>query len=209
MHRFWVFLSAVGESRLLVPAFLVALLFMVASERSAVIKWVCAFAVAGTLVLASKLAFLGWGYGWAAIDFTGFSGHSMVSAAIYPVLGYALGKTHTRKTAWILAACGAVLALLIGVSRIFLSAHSLSEVILGLLVGSVVSAVVLARWPTGRGGVPVTAVAMGFVLSAMASYSVAPSVRTHDVVVAMALKLSGADAPYTREALHWKSLTQR
>jgi membrane-associated phospholipid phosphatase len=199
---FWVALSAFGESRLLLPAALIAMLFVAMSERPPVIRWLWTFGVACALVLASKLAFLGWGVGWAAIDFTGFSGHSMVSAAVYPVLGYAVGNRHSRRTAWALAAVGALLALLIGISRLVLQAHSVSEVVLGLLIGGVVSGLVLASWPAGRAGVRVGAVALGFVVSAMASYSVAPQLRTHDVVVSLALALSGADAPYTREALH-------
>jgi len=207
MYSFWVFLSAIGESRLLVPAAVLATLFLVASERVTVIKWACAFAIAALVVLVSKLAFLGWGYGWEAIDFTGFSGHSMVSAAIYPVLGYALGNVHSERGARWGTAAGALLAVLIGISRLYLHAHSPSEVVLGLLVGGISSGVVLLKWPAHRTGLRVGAVALGFVLSALASYVVAPKARTHDLVVVMALKLSGSEQPYSREALNWKPLT--
>ncbi|WP_233238114.1 phosphatase PAP2 family protein [Bordetella sp. LUAb4] len=207
MHSFWVFLSAIGESRLLVPAAVLATLFLVTSERVTVFKWACAFAIAALVVLISKLAFLGWGYGWEAIDFTGFSGHSMVSAAIYPVLGYALGNVHSERSARWGAAVGALLAVLIGISRLYLHAHSPSEVVLGLLVGGIASSVVLLKWPAHRSGLRVGAVALGFLLSAIASYGVAPKARAHDLVVVMALKLSGSQQPYTREALNWKPLT--
>jgi membrane-associated phospholipid phosphatase len=202
MHHFWVLLSAFGESRLLLPAALIAMLSIAASERPAVINWLWALGIASAVVLVSKVAFLGWGVGWAAIDFTGFSGHSMVSSAIYPVLGYALGNMRSVRAARVMAAVGALLAVLIGISRVELSAHSVSEVVLGLLIGGAVSALVLVRWPAERVGVRATMVALGFVVSGLAGYSVAPQVRTHDVVVAMALALSGADTPYTRSALH-------
>jgi hypothetical protein len=202
MQGFWVVVSAMGESRLVLPAALMAMLFVAMSERPPVMNWLWAFGMAGAAVLASKLAFLGWGIGWAAIDFTGFSGHSMVSAAVYPVLGYAVGNRYGGRMARLLAGAGAVLALSIGVSRVVLGAHSVSEVVLGLLIGGIVSAVVLGRWPAGRLGLRVGVVALAFVVSVMASYSVAPKLRTHDVVVALALALSGQDAPYTREALH-------
>ncbi|OZI37700.1 hypothetical protein CAL29_04750 [Bordetella genomosp. 10] len=203
MHSFWVFLSALGESRLLVPAAVVATLFLVASERATVFKWACGFGIAALVVLVSKLAFLGWGYGWEAIDFTGFSGHAMVSAAIYPVLGYALGNVHSERAARWGTAAGALLAIAIGVSRLYLRAHSPSEVILGLLVGGIVSSMVLLKWPAHRTGLRAGAVLLGFLLSAAASYTIAPKVRTHDLVVVMALKLSGSAQPYTREALNW------
>ncbi|ANN68436.1 phosphatase PAP2 family protein [Bordetella bronchialis] len=202
MHGFWMAVSAMGESRLVLPAALVAMVFVAMSDRPPAFNWLWAFAIAGAAVLVSKLAFLGWGIGWAAIDFTGISGHSMVSAAVYPVLGYAIGNRYTRRRAAVLAWGGAGLALSIGISRLVLGAHSVSEVILGLAVGGMVSGIVLARWPAGRLGLRASAVALAFLLSAMASVSVAPKVRTHDVVVALALALSGQDAPYTRDHLH-------
>lgn len=202
MHVFWVAVSAMGESRLVLPAALIAMLFVAMSERPPVFQWLWALAIAGAAVLATKLAFLGWGIGWAAIDFTGISGHSMVAASVYPVLGYAIGNRYSRRAATLLAWTGAVLAVLIGLSRLALDAHSVSEVILGLAVGGLVSAVVLARWPVGRLGLRMGVVVLAFVVSTMASYSVAPKLRTHDVVIALALALSGQDSPYTREHLH-------
>jgi membrane-associated phospholipid phosphatase len=209
MHQFWIVLSAFGESKLLLPAALIAMITIAFSERPAIVNWLWALGIASAIVLVSKVAFLGWGYGVAAIDFTGFSGHSMVSAAIYPVLGYALGNVRSTRTARAMAVAGALLAVLIGISRLELSAHSPSEVVLGLLIGGAVSALVLARWPVGRVGVRLVAVALGFTLSALAGYSVAPQVRTHDVVVAMALALSGSDVPYTRAELHQRSAGNR
>lgn len=202
MHDFWMAVSAMGESRLVLPAALVAMVFVAMSERPPVFHWLWALAIAGTAVLVSKLAFLGWGIGWAAIDFTGISGHSMVSASVYPVLGYAVGNRYSRRAATLTAWTGAALAVLIGVSRLVLGAHSVSEVILGLGVGALVSVAVLARWPVGRLGLRMGAVALAFLLSTMASYSIAPRLHTHDVVVALALTLSGQDTPYTRDHLH-------
>jgi hypothetical protein len=43
-------------------------------------------AMAATLVTATKMAFMGFGWGIASIDFTDMSGHAMLAAAIYPVL---------------------------------------------------------------------------------------------------------------------------
>ncbi|AOB32552.1 hypothetical protein AKI39_20175 [Bordetella sp. H567] len=207
MHDFWMAVSAMGESRLVLPAALVAMIFVAMSERPPVFHWLWALAFAGTAVLASKLAFLGWGIGWAAIDFTGISGHAMVSASVYPVLGYAVGNRYSRRAATLLAWTGASLALLIGVSRLAMGAHSVSEVVLGLGVGAIVSVVVLARWPVGRLGLRMGVVVLAFLLSTMASYSIVPKLRTHDVVIALALALSGQDTPYTRDHLHRASRT--
>ena len=64
-----------------------------------------------------KLAFMGWGIGIRELDFTGFSGHSALSASIWPVMMWLLTgrfSTAVRKTAVL---SGYALALLIGYSR--------------------------------------------------------------------------------------------
>jgi membrane-associated phospholipid phosphatase len=202
MHEFWVAISSLGESRMLVPAALVAMVCIGLCDRAGALKWLQAFCIASVIVLTSKLAFLGWGYGLASIDFTGFSGHAMVSAAIYPVVGYAIGNVHGKQTARRGTALAVLLVVLIGASRLMLGAHSPSEVGLGLLAGGLVSGFVLLRWPHGRVSLPLAAMVPAFLLSWAATLWVAPQVRTHDAVVALALALSGEAHPYTRADLH-------
>jgi len=43
------------------------------------------FGITGAIVSASKLAFMGWGIGIRELDFTGFSGHSALFAAFWPI----------------------------------------------------------------------------------------------------------------------------
>ena len=83
-----------------------------------------------------KLAFMGWGIGIRELDFTGFSGHSALSASIWPVMMWLLTgrfSTAVRKTAVL---SGYALALLIGYSRTAIHVHSVSEVISGLALGA-------------------------------------------------------------------------
>jgi len=93
--------------------------------------------------------------------------------------------------------------LAIGMSRIELLAHSWSEVIVGLLLGGLVSAWVLRHWPKERFGVRAAPLVAGFVLSFWAGNHVAPTISTQDLVVTLALELAGHDHPYTRDTLHW------
>ncbi len=44
-----------------------------------------AFGVGGALIVASKLAFMGWGLGSARFNFTGFSGHTAISTSVWSV----------------------------------------------------------------------------------------------------------------------------
>ena len=67
-------------------------------------------ALAAILVTATKIAFMGFGWGIARIDFTGLSGHAMLAAAIYPVLVVVfVSPTHRRRAA------GAAAAALVGI----------------------------------------------------------------------------------------------
>ena len=81
-----------------------------------------------------QTGFMGWGIGIRELDFTGFSGHSALSASIWPVMMWLLTgrfSTAVRKTAVL---SGYALALLIGYSPA-IHVHSVSEVISGLALG--------------------------------------------------------------------------
>jgi membrane-associated phospholipid phosphatase len=193
--------TELGDSKLLVPAAIMAALCMQSGARFSALRWMAAAGAAGMVVLVSKLAFIGWGIGSADLNFTGISGHSMVSMAVYPVLGFALGNTYSRRAAYLLAAISAAMGFGIGVSRIELSAHSWSEVIIGLLLGGLVSVWVLRQWPQKPFGVRAAPLFIGFLLSSWVGNHVAPKVETQDIVVWLALELAGHDHPYTRDAL--------
>ncbi|MBV1776605.1 phosphatase PAP2 family protein [Burkholderiaceae bacterium DAT-1] len=105
------------------------------------------FWLAASLVVASKFAYWAWGFGLTVIDFKGLSGHSMLSAAVYPMLLCVLTRdlgAH-RPTIWIGWLGGWTVALCIGYSRLCTYVHSPSEVVLGLLVGTIFSLVFCIR----------------------------------------------------------------
>ena len=49
------------------------------------VGWLLLLGAAIGVVTVTKLAFLGWGVGIRELDFTGVSGHAMLSTAVYPV----------------------------------------------------------------------------------------------------------------------------
>src|SRR5262249_56775331 len=63
----------------------IALWLAVGYSSRLALGWIALIAGAGSIVLATKLAFLGWGIGVRDWGFTGVSGHAMMSTAIYPV----------------------------------------------------------------------------------------------------------------------------
>lgn len=111
---------------------------LVEGEKRLAVWWSLLFSGGLALVVASKIAFIGWGIGIPAIDFTGISGHATRAAAVMPVLFYLiLQKAHPAVRAGGAAmglACGALVA----VSRVAVHAHSVSEATAGLILGAAI-----------------------------------------------------------------------
>jgi len=188
-----------GDSRLLLP---MAAVLLFAGWRVGTVwhvRWAMALMVVGLVVLASKLAFLGWGIGVASLDFTGFSGHAAMSAVVWPMAAFIAATTH-RAGKWA-AMLGFALAAAVGYSRIPLNAHSWSEVVSGGLLGAAASAWALDATSTSarrlNAGWAALALAIGCCMPVLF-----PQVRTHHIVVQMATALSGAAKAFDRSALH-------
>ena len=195
MHPLWVTLSQLGDSRWLLPLSLVLILFGPKESCALRVRWAVCLAVAGGLTLASKLAFLGWGVGWARLDFTGFSGHATMTAAVYPVALYL--ATHGRlRIPLLLALLGSLLAAAVAYSRLPLNAHSVSEVVSGWLLGTAATAFALSagrrEWRT-----PLPILAFSLAIGA-AMPLLMPTVRTHDLVMRIATELSGREHVFNR-----------
>ncbi|WP_431310437.1 phosphatase PAP2 family protein [Klebsiella pneumoniae] len=141
----WQLISFFGDSTVLLPsaAALFIVLMLRKTSRLLAWQWSLLFGITGAIVCASKLAFMGWGLGIRELDFTGFSGHSALSAAFWPIFLWLLSARFSvglRKAAVI---TGYVLAAVVGYSRLVIHAHSVSEVIAGLLLGAAGSALFL------------------------------------------------------------------
>lgn len=200
LPQFWFLLSRLGEAQTALPAALLAAWVLVRhpQARSLALWWMALLGAAIVLTTASKLAFIGWGIGSAELDFTGISGHAMFASAVYPLLlGTVVAARAPPAGRRIAVAAGFVLGVLVGVSRVVIGVHSVSEVVLGLLLGGLVSvlALALAHLPRVRIGPAIPIVVVLFVALMPAH---APASLTHSAVVRLSLKLSGHPTPYTR-----------
>jgi membrane-associated phospholipid phosphatase len=205
----WHLLTRLGEAQILLPAAAVAVLALLrrAPGRVLVAWWAGLLALAVALTTASKVAFIGWGLGSPALDFTGISGHAMFAAAVFPLLLGAMVPRLGGGAAPAVAA-GIALSLLVGVSRLQVQAHTLSEVVAGLALGGAVSAAVL--WRTRLPSVRISAwPALLVLLWFVATPTQAPPSRSHDMVTRLALSLSGHKVPYTRATLHLQRRSAR
>ncbi|HFT0810284.1 TPA: phosphatase PAP2 family protein [Klebsiella pneumoniae] len=224
----WQLISFFGDSTVLLPsaAALFIVLMLRRTSRLLAWQWSLLFGITGAIVCASKLAFMGWGLGIRELDYTGFSGHSALSAAFWPIFLWLLSARFSvglRKAAfwpiflWLLSArfsvglrkaaviTGYVLAAVVGYSRLVIHAHSVSEVIAGLLLGAAGSALFLVlqkRTPDPEsvniswGGV---ACLVMVPLILLHSGSKAP---TQSLLGQIATAVGPLDKPFTRTDLH-------
>lgn len=195
-------LSAIGDSRALLPFAAVLALLIPGPLRQLQWRWMAAITMVAGLTLASKIAYMGWGLGVESLDFTGISGHAAMSSTVYPIAFWLLAYGRSRRPrAWALA--GSLLATAIAASRLPLGAHSLSEILVGLCLGFTASASTLHgfRTPQGISGVRTHVAALAVVVS-VATPALLEDVHSHDLVKATAKMLSGRERTLDRDDLH-------
>jgi len=147
-YPYWYWVTATSDTAVMLPLATLLAAYFAADSRALARKWLLSFVPMLLLVLGSKLAYLKWHLGVAAWDFRGASGHMFYASAVFPTLLYALlGHTalrHPARHCWI---AGMLLAALVGVSRVVLGYHFVSEVIVGAMLGGASSALFLATAP--------------------------------------------------------------
>lgn len=195
----WHWVTRLGEAQIALPVLLFAMAWSLRqrADWQRLAWWWSCLAAAALITLSTKVAFIGYGFGWAALNFTGISGHSMCAAAVYPMLARLI--TSSGSPAWQRGAWGVamVVALMVGISRVMLGAHSVSEVVAGLALGLATStaALTLAHSPAAR--LPLW-LPLGLALWLGITPAHAPASNTHGMVTRLALAVSGRAQPYTR-----------
>jgi membrane-associated phospholipid phosphatase len=206
-HALWLLVTRLGEALILLPAAALLALWLVWPGRLVrlAVVWVLGLGAAVGVTIASKIAFIGYGLGYAPLDYTGISGHSMLAAAIYPLAGMVTLHAVAGATApaWRRTglSLGIALAVLVGVSRIAIGAHSWVEVLMGLALGGLISATALlaGRLPAMRSALWVPVILTLWLVLTPAG---APPSDTHGLITQWALQLSGRSVPYTRGDMH-------
>jgi PAP2 superfamily len=135
----WFSITRLGEAGLLLPlacALLIGLAFLRAYPLLRQFSLRLLLAIIITLV--SKIAFFSLGIGITALNFIGFSGHTLLATAILPVLFGWLFVSKEGNFSKLGVLLGIAIALLVGWSRLEVNAHSSSEVITGWLLGYMV-----------------------------------------------------------------------
>lgn len=205
----WIFITHFGNSVFLLSTALFMALWLQRARASRMsFSWLAILGMAAFVVLLTKLAFLGWGIGIGSIDFTGISGHAMLSSSVLPVLAAMLTLRMRPAVHKVSIGIGFLVAVVVGVSRLVLNSHSLSEVLLGWVVGCSVALPTiyllnrmtegsrsrLSPWPI--------VIVFSALLTITAPRDGRPGPETHPLIVKMALWASGRSEPFHRNWLH-------
>jgi membrane-associated phospholipid phosphatase len=184
----------------MVPVALAIAAWLSASRawRSA-LAWLSLFGAGAFFVFCTQVAYAGWGIGLPQVDFTELSGHAMGATSVLTVAGYFIGGRFSKSAALIAGSLGFCAGILVGISRVILGDHSLSEVIAGCALGG---SIALATTGVIRARLSMVAAPIIFALTVLALVFTlhghkAPS---HRFAVKVALYLSGRATPFVREA---------
>jgi membrane-associated phospholipid phosphatase len=199
----WLSITALGSVGVMIPLALAAAAWLAFGyPRRFAFCWLAVLGGASVLVFLTKIAFLGWGVGFRDWDFTGISGHAMVSSAVIPVALFVALLPASRWLRGIGVLAGVVAGVVVGVSRILLNAHSVSEVVAGCALGGATALLFVAyAWRAEAGRLAPAPVAASLALVAIVLHGV--PVPTQRWITDIALQLSGHDHPFIRA--RWKA----
>ncbi|EDZ99056.1 phosphoesterase PA-phosphatase related [Burkholderia sp. H160] len=199
----WYSITSLGGANMTLPlALAIALWLAVGYSWRLAACWLALLGTAIGVVTVTKIAFLGWGVGIRELDFTGVSGHSMLSTAVYPVALFLMLLPAGRSIRLLGVLAGLAAGIAVGLSRVVLSAHSPSEAVTGCIVGALAALVfVRIAWNAEPGQLSALPVALSMMAVAIAMHGV--HVPTQRWVTHIALKVSGHDRPFIRAK--WKA----
>lgn len=136
----WLQITSVADTVITLPAAATIAAWLIAGRAWRMAVWWCALFISGlVIVVATKIAYIGWGVGIETLDLMGMSGHAMRATAVFPVIFYLMlqrSPVAARASGVLL---GVVLGALVGASRVALNVHSVSEVVTGCALGGAVS----------------------------------------------------------------------
>jgi membrane-associated phospholipid phosphatase len=198
MMSWWNGLSMLGSLPVTAPIGIAIAAWLLAGRSWRLsLSWCLLFGLGMLLVVATKIAWIGWGVGMPEMKFGGLSGHSMRACAVFPVAFYLAFHNAEERTRRFATAGGVVLALLVSASRVPVLAHSWSEVVLGAVVGLAVSAAFISIAHSPR-PLQFGRVLAGVALPVLLVVPHAEPLPTERWMTRLALYLSGHEKPFER-----------
>lgn len=196
----WTKITNLGDVTIMtVVVAVIAAGFIIERAWRPVVWWCLLFAAGMGLVVATKIAFLGWGLGIQALDFEGLSGHATRAFAVIPVLCYLIQQEKSAAARVSGLMLGVALGVAIAMSRSVLHFHSVSEIVAGSLLGLMTSACFI--WMLGgmrQFALRRSLLAVVLIVVALTPYHTPIATPTQRWMVRLALYLSGRETPYGR-----------
>lgn len=149
------FITHLGDSALLIPATIVVVLYLVVCGFHRLAgAWLISIVGCMAVTLVAKIGFYiaTCGSRSGDMDIMSPSGHTSFSFAFYGGLAVLLANGRSDWTRRGITAAGFVLALAIGLTRILIHVHTVTEVLVGIVIGG--AAVALFAFLHGRAGRP-------------------------------------------------------
>ncbi|WLI91134.1 phosphatase PAP2 family protein [Massilia sp. R2A-15] len=202
----WMLISRIGSFNVMIPIATALGCGLAASGNWHTLRWWCG-SILGLVCLtaASKIAFLGWGVGIRSLDFTGFSGHAALAAAVLPATFVSALHRRSRPLRWCGLLSGLIVAACVAVARVKLHAHSVAEVVGAMLIGAAASALVVRSLAAPQ-QLEMRRPLVVACLLALAAASMMRPAPTQRWMIASALYLSGQDRPFIRQG--WRRAPQ-
>jgi hypothetical protein len=199
----WYSITRFGGAGLTLPlAFAIAIWLALGYTWRLAAAWLGVLGAAIGVVALTKIAFLGWGVGVRELDFTGVSGHAMLSTAVYPVALFLMLMPTRSAVRLAGVALGLAAGIAVGLSRVVLDAHSPSEAVAGCVVGAFAAVLfVWWSWDARPGEMHAMPVALSLLMLVVALHDV--RVPTQRWITHIALHLSGHERPFVRA--RWKA----
>ena len=136
---------SLGDSAVAIPLALgIALALAAQQQRQQAAWWLLAFGTGVAVIAAGKLAFEFFGWSLPSIDMYVISGHAMLTAAVYPMLFTTLARPFGSLARTLGLVLGLGLTLLMSIGLVWGRFHTLSETLLGALVGLAVAGACLS-----------------------------------------------------------------
>lgn len=158
---FWTYLIVVGDAAVAIPlAVGIALVLMQQRAHARALTWALSFGAAFLTIVLGKVSFDFAGWSVPEIGLYSISGHAMLTTAVYPVLFALLAGDKppvVRRTA---IAAAAVLAVLMAVVLVAGHYHTLSETLLGGMLGAWVAWLNVSRMGATRFVMPYGLIAL-------------------------------------------------
>jgi membrane-associated phospholipid phosphatase len=144
----WLAIGNLGDAALTIPLALVCFGWLIKSLHGwrIALGWLMLLATGMFIVGATKILYAGCGIQIRPIGFRVISGHTMLAAAVWPMACLLVLHNGWNVRAALALLPGLALAAIVAVARVFVDAHTVSEVIAGWMLGVLVMALLLRRW---------------------------------------------------------------